>query len=43
MTDSLRGYIELSLLGYNHSVVNHRLHFVDPNNAEIYIQNIDRL
>lgn len=43
MTDSWRGYIELSLLEYNHSVVNHLLHFVDPNNAEIYIQNIDRL
>jgi hypothetical protein len=43
MTDFWRGYNSLVNFGYAHSKINHKLHFVDPDNPNIHTQNIERL
>ncbi|KAI5152730.1 hypothetical protein ENBRE01_2961 [Enteropsectra breve] len=43
MTDCWRGYNQLGYFGYTHDRINHKLHFVDPENPLIHTQTIERL
>ena len=43
ITDGWRGYSLLSKNGYEHSIINHNEHFVDPFNREIHTQTIERM
>ncbi|KAI5148364.1 hypothetical protein ENBRE01_0270 [Enteropsectra breve] len=43
MTDCWKGYGQLSYFGYNHDTINHKKHFVDPDDPTIHTQNIERL
>ncbi|XP_076066108.1 uncharacterized protein LOC143039752 [Oratosquilla oratoria] len=42
-SDSWRAYKQLCDQGYSHFVINHKDHFVDPNNPKVHTQNIERL
>jgi hypothetical protein len=43
MVDFWRGYSQLCNNGYVHDTVNHKLHFVDPDDLLIHTQTIERL
>lgn len=43
ITDGWRAYRTLGHAGYHHEVVNHRQHFVDPDNNAIHTNNVERL
>ncbi|XP_076051151.1 uncharacterized protein LOC143031337 [Oratosquilla oratoria] len=42
-SDSWRAYNQLCDHGYSHFVINHKKHFVDPNNPKVHTQNIEQL
>lgn len=42
ISDCWRAYDCLSKEGYNHMTINHSLHFVDPENADVHTQNVER-
>ncbi|KFB35244.1 hypothetical protein ZHAS_00001402 [Anopheles sinensis] len=41
MTDGRKAYRGLSAAGFNHSVVNHSLNFVDPTDSSVHTQTIE--
>jgi len=43
VSDGWSAYRTISKHGYEHQVINHTEHFVDPENPEIHTQNIERL
>lgn len=43
ISDSWRSYRNIYSLGFNHSMINHSLNFIDPLDPTIYTQNIERL
>lgn len=43
VTDMWRGYVNVGGLGYNHYKINHRTHFVDPEDRNIHTQTVERL
>lgn len=43
ITDCWKGYLNIDKDGFYHATVNHRYHFVNPENVRIHTQNIERV